>query len=100
MHGTRSIRWISCILFRFVTNFVKISFVADKNQYLGFSSCYFSQKLLQKRLPYKLKWNILISTAVGTVAAYQISSARSQSCQDGWLAAEDKHTSLTPITEK
>lgn len=60
----------------------------------GFASVYFSQKLVQRRYPYPLKYSILISTLVGTTASYKITSDRTKSCQSGWLAAEDKHTAL------
>lgn len=61
----------------------------------GFASVYFSQKLVQRRFPYPLKFNILISTLVGITASYKITSDRTKSCQSGWLAAEDKHTALS-----
>lgn len=68
---------------------------SNSSVFLGFSSVYFIQKFVQKRFPYPIKTNVLISTLVGTVAAYKVTSDRTKSCQAGWLAAEDKHTSLT-----
>lgn len=62
---------------------------------LGFSSIYFTQKLIQRRLPYALQTNILISTLTGSAVAYKLTSDRTKSCQAAWLAAEDKHTSLS-----
>jgi hypothetical protein len=67
---------------------------------LGFSSVYFTQKLIQKRLPYPIKFNILVSTIVGTTVSYKLTSDRSKTCQAAWLAAEDKHTALSDIVEE
>lgn len=64
---------------------------------IGFSSVYFSQKLLQRYLPYTLKTNILISSVVGCVCSYKVTSDRSKICQAAWLASEDKHTALSDI---
>ncbi|KAG5672981.1 hypothetical protein PVAND_003065 [Polypedilum vanderplanki] len=62
---------------------------------LGFSSVYFTQKFLQKRFPHQLQTNILISTLVGSFAAYKVTSERTKSCQAAWLAVEEKHTALS-----
>lgn len=62
---------------------------------LGFSSIYFLQKLVAKRLPYPQKSAILVSTVIGTVASYKVTADRTKSCQAGWMAAEDKFTALS-----
>lgn len=63
--------------------------------FIGFSSIYFTQKLIQQRFPYKLKTIILISTLVGCTCSYKITSDRTKICQAAWLASEDKHTALS-----
>lgn len=62
---------------------------------LGFSSTYFLQKLLAKRLPYPQKTIILVSTVIGTGASYKVTADRTKSCQAGWMAAEGKFTALS-----
>lgn len=66
---------------------------------LGFSTTYFLQKLVSKRLPYQLKTSILISTLVATGAAYKVTADRTSSCQAGWMAAEGKFTALSNVEE-
>jgi TMEM141 protein family len=80
--------------------YIKTNFIyKNLMQYrvIGFSSVYFTQKLLQKRLPYPIKFNILVSTIVGSLSAYKITSDRTKVCQAAWLAAEDKQTALSDI---
>lgn len=67
---------------------------------LGFSSTYFLQKLVSKRLPYANQTSILISTLVATGAAYKVTADRTNSCQAGWMAAEGKFTALTDVEDQ
>lgn len=67
---------------------------------LGFSSTYFVQKLVSKRLPYAQQTSILISALVATGAAYKVTADRTSSCQAGWMAAEGKFTALTDVVEE
>ncbi|XP_062560864.1 transmembrane protein 141 [Armigeres subalbatus] len=62
---------------------------------LGFSSTYFLQKIISKRLPYQPKIGILLSTVIGTAASYKVTADRTKSCQAGWMAAEGKFTALS-----
>lgn len=62
---------------------------------LAFSSTYITQSLLKKHIPYKNKLFVLISSTIGTVAAYKVSTTRTSACQAGWMAAEDKSTYFT-----
>ena len=63
--------------------------------FIGFSSIYFLQKLVAKRLPYPQKSAILVSTVIGTAASYKVTADRTKSCQAGWMAAEGKFTALS-----
>lgn len=62
--------------------------------WLGFSGCYFTQKIIQKKLTYPRQWNILISSLVAVGLSYKVTADRTKSCQAAWMAAEDKHTIL------
>lgn len=64
----------------------------------GFS--YITQHLAERHLPYSRKSHIIVSSLVACAVAYKVTSVRAQSCQDGWMAAEDKHTYLNPISER
>nr|XP_057920752.1 transmembrane protein 141 [Doryrhamphus excisus] len=46
------------------------------------------QKVLQKRLPYPLQWNLLISIAASSVGSYAVTRWETQKCSDLWLLLE------------
>ncbi|NXC47982.1 TM141 protein, partial [Penelope pileata] len=46
------------------------------------------QKLLNRRLPYALQWNVLLSAAAGSVASYVVTKAETQKCSDFWIYLE------------
>lgn len=62
---------------------------------LAFSSTYLAQNLLKKHIPYSPKFFILLSSAIGAVCSYKISTKRTLVCQAAWMAAEDKSTYFT-----
>lgn len=64
---------------------------------LTFSGTYLAQNLLKKHMPYSSKFFILVSSAVGAVCSYKISTKRTLVCQAAWMAAEDKSTYFTQI---
>ena len=61
----------------------------------GFSTTYFIQTLLQKKLPYSPKGNIIVSSIAAIYIGHKVTSNKSRICQDAWLAAEEKHTYFT-----
>lgn len=67
---------------------------------LAFGGTYITQHLTEKYLPYSRKSHIIVSSLVACAVAYQVTSVRAKACQDGWMAAEDKHTYLNPISER
>ncbi|KAK7070263.1 hypothetical protein SK128_025767 [Halocaridina rubra] len=67
---------------------------------LAFGGTYILQHLMHKQLPFGRKYHILTSSVVACGVAYQVTSMRAKSCQEGWMAAEDKHTFLNPIHER
>lgn len=68
--------------------------------FLAFGGTYITQHLLDKRLPYSRKYHIILSSLVACGVAYKVTSERAKSCQAGWMAAEDKHTFLNPVSER
>ncbi|XP_017079941.1 uncharacterized protein LOC108113757 [Drosophila eugracilis] len=65
---------------------------------LSFSGTYFAQKIVQSRIRYPAKYNILISSLVATGVSYQTTSTRTKSCQASWMAFEEKHSVLNEKT--
>ncbi|EDW34236.1 GL22141 [Drosophila persimilis] len=65
---------------------------------LGFSGTYFAQKIIQSKIRYPAKYNILVASLVATGISYQTTSSRTRSCQAAWMAFEDKHTILKEET--
>ncbi|KAH8338607.1 uncharacterized protein Dana_GF26327 [Drosophila ananassae] len=65
---------------------------------LSFSGTYFAQKIVQSRIRYPPKYNILISSLVATGVSYQTTSERTKSCQARWMAFEEKHSVLDKET--
>ncbi|XP_030373668.1 transmembrane protein 141 [Scaptodrosophila lebanonensis] len=61
---------------------------------LGFSGSYFTQKLIQTKIRYPVKYNILLSSLLATGISYQVTSTRTKSCQSRWMAFEEKHSIL------
>jgi len=67
---------------------------------LGFGGTYIAQHLTAKHLPYDRKLNILFSSIVAVAVSYRVTAVRANACQAAWMAAEDKHTFLNPISER
>ncbi|EDX14434.1 transmembrane protein 141 [Drosophila simulans] len=65
---------------------------------LSFSGTYFAQKIVQSKIRYPIKYNILISSLVATGVSYQTTSTRTKACQAAWMAFEDKHSVLKEKT--
>ncbi|KAH8292398.1 hypothetical protein KR054_009375 [Drosophila jambulina] len=65
---------------------------------LGFSGSYFAQKIIQSRIRYPVKFNILVSSLVATGVSYQATSTRTRACQAAWMAFEEKHSVLNEKT--
>ncbi|KAK8733758.1 hypothetical protein OTU49_006466 [Cherax quadricarinatus] len=84
--------YMECMSRTFLTGLASFS--------LAFGGTYISQHLLIKYLPYSRKNHIIVSSVVGCCAAYQVTAVRARACQAGWMAAEDKHTFLNPISDR
>ncbi|NXJ95654.1 TM141 protein, partial [Corythaixoides concolor] len=47
-----------------------------------------AQKLMSKKLPYSLQWNLLLAAATGSLASYVVTRAETQKCSDFWIYLE------------
>ncbi|XP_070706868.1 transmembrane protein 141 [Pempheris klunzingeri] len=55
---------------------------------LGAISLFAIQKGLQRKLPYPLQWNLLISIVASSVGSYAVTRWETQKCSDLWLLLE------------
>lgn len=55
---------------------------------LGTGGLFLLQKVLQRKLPYALQWNLLVSTAAASVASYSVTRWETQKCTDLWILLE------------
>lgn len=55
---------------------------------LGVAGFFAIQKALQRRLPYPLQWNQLISIVASSVGSYAVTRWETQKCSDLWLLLE------------
>ncbi|KAM9841798.1 transmembrane protein 141 [Aulostomus maculatus] len=55
---------------------------------LGTAGLFTIQKVLQKKLPYPLQWNLFISILVSSVSSYTVTRWETQKCSDLWLLLE------------
>lgn len=84
--------YIECMSRTFLTGLSAFS--------LAFGGTYIAQHLTSKHLPYDRKLNILFSSIAAVAVSYKVTSVRTHACQQAWMAAEDKHTFLNPISER
>lgn len=47
-----------------------------------------AQKALQRKLPYALQWNLLISVVLSSVGSYSVTRWETQKCSDLWMLLE------------
>ncbi|XP_076020084.1 transmembrane protein 141 isoform X2 [Genypterus blacodes] len=55
---------------------------------LGAVGLFALQKALQKRLPYALQWNLLISILASSAGSYAVTRWETQKCTDLWVLLE------------
>ncbi|XP_037547735.1 transmembrane protein 141 [Nematolebias whitei] len=55
---------------------------------LGVAGFFTVQKALQKKLPYPLQWNLLISIVASSLCSYAVTRWETQKCSDLWLMLE------------
>ncbi|NXI49878.1 TM141 protein, partial [Chloroceryle aenea] len=46
------------------------------------------QKLVNKKLPYRLQWSLLLAGATGSIASYVVTRNETQKCSDFWIYLE------------
>uniref|UniRef100_A0A8B9QV31 Transmembrane protein 141 n=2 Tax=Anas TaxID=8835 RepID=A0A8B9QV31_ANAPL len=54
----------------------------------GSGAAFAVQKLVNKKLPYALQYNLLLSVAAGSLASYMVTKAETQKCSDFWIYLE------------
>uniref|UniRef100_A0AAX7UGU9 Transmembrane protein 141 n=1 Tax=Astatotilapia calliptera TaxID=8154 RepID=A0AAX7UGU9_ASTCA len=54
----------------------------------GVAGFFAIQKALQRKLPYPLQWNLLISIVASSVGSYAVTRWETQKCSDLWLLLE------------
>ncbi|XP_073696125.1 transmembrane protein 141 [Garra rufa] len=69
---------------------------------LGTAGLFFAQRVLQKRIPYPLQWNILVSIVSSSVFSYSVTRWETMKCSDLWLFLEtgnvpDRNSSKEPL---
>ncbi|KAI4873547.1 hypothetical protein NFI96_027188 [Prochilodus magdalenae] len=57
---------------------------------IGTASLFFAQRALQKRLPYPLQWNLLVSVVASSVFSYSVTRWETMKCTDLWLFLETR----------
>ncbi|XP_062340101.1 transmembrane protein 141 isoform X3 [Osmerus eperlanus] len=68
---------------------------------LGTAGLFLVQGLLQKKLPYPLQWNLLVSTAASSVGSYFVTRWETKRCTDLWILTEKgKLPDTTPQTAR
>ncbi|KAJ8286812.1 hypothetical protein GJAV_G00043540 [Gymnothorax javanicus] len=68
---------------------------------LGTGLLFALQNMLQKRLPYPLQWNVLLSVVTGSVCSYLVTRSETQKCSDLWMYLETgSFPDRTPHTEE
>ncbi|KAK5600101.1 hypothetical protein CRENBAI_009044 [Crenichthys baileyi] len=55
---------------------------------LGAAGLFAFQKALQKKLPYPLQWNLLISIVASSFCSYAVTRWETQKCSDLWMLLE------------
>ncbi|CAF99181.1 unnamed protein product, partial [Tetraodon nigroviridis] len=55
---------------------------------LGTVSLFAIQKVLQRKLPYSLQWNLLVSIVTSSFGSYAVTRWETQKCSDLWMLLE------------
>ncbi|CAL8276911.1 unnamed protein product [Merluccius merluccius] len=55
---------------------------------LGTAGFFVLQKTLQKRLPYALQWNLLVSFVAASLGSYTVTRWETKKCSELWLLLE------------
>ncbi|XP_074871371.1 transmembrane protein 141 [Carettochelys insculpta] len=54
----------------------------------GIGTAFLLQKLINKKLPYALQWNVLLSLVAGSVSSYAVTRTETQKCSNLWIYLE------------
>ncbi|XP_041368168.1 transmembrane protein 141-like [Gigantopelta aegis] len=61
---------------------------------------YILQEIFRKKLPYERTAFMMMPILLGTVAAYAVTRHETKVCQHMWMALEEKHSVITPASER
>ncbi|XP_047425849.1 transmembrane protein 141 [Mugil cephalus] len=64
---------------------------------LGVTGMFAIQMALQRKLPYPLQWNLLISIVASSVGSYAVTRWETRKCSELWMSLEGK-VPYTPPT--
>ncbi|XP_072422350.1 transmembrane protein 141 isoform X2 [Chiloscyllium punctatum] len=55
---------------------------------LGTSGMFITQRLLSKKLPFPMQWNVLLSVVAGSLMSYVVTRLETQKCSNLWVYLE------------
>ncbi|XP_060697703.1 transmembrane protein 141 isoform X2 [Hemiscyllium ocellatum] len=55
---------------------------------LGTSGVFVTQRLLSKKLPFPMQWNVLLSVVAGSLMSYVVTRLETQKCSNLWVYLE------------
>ncbi|XP_078405789.1 transmembrane protein 141 [Cetorhinus maximus] len=55
---------------------------------LGTSAAFVMQRLLNKKLPFPVQWNVLLSVVTGSLLSYSVTCVETQKCSNLWVYLE------------
>ncbi|XP_061460432.1 transmembrane protein 141 [Rhineura floridana] len=66
------------------------AFMKGIGTFITGSGVAFAVQKLNRKMPYPLQWNILLSFVVGSVASYAVTRRETQKCSDLWIFLESE----------
>ncbi|XP_067868935.1 transmembrane protein 141 isoform X2 [Heterodontus francisci] len=55
---------------------------------LGTSAVFVMQRLLNKKLPFPVQWNVLLSVVTGSLVSYAVTRTETRKCSNLWIYLE------------
>ncbi|XP_072344173.1 transmembrane protein 141 [Scyliorhinus torazame] len=55
---------------------------------LGTSAAFMMQRLLNKKIPFPLQWNVLLSVVTGSLMSYAVTRMETRKCSNLWVYLE------------
>lgn len=64
------------------------------------SGIYIAQELMKSKLPFGRNIFLIAPILLGSLSAYHVTQHNTKICQHMWMALEEKHTAISPASEK